>query len=592
MTDVPSTPDAPSRTLLWQLLRREQKLLTIAVILSILAALLELAPYWLVFMIVDELSIAAPRQGSMLACAAGILLSAVARFVIFGAANIASHKAAFRLQGHLRRRSMRSLHTSWLERIDGGGGKLKKVVIDDVSGLEHFIAHNLPEAVSGFAMPVLAAVLLLIVDWQMTIVSLALAPVAFLAQRRAFRGLDTIYSQWHRAEERANTTILGYIRGIATLKAYHRVASSLDDMRRTMHELADLAEAVTRRTAIPYALFFALLSTNLVLVLPAGILLLAHGSLTLSAFVLFATLGAGLTAPILRALLALAAWQRQRHGLARLADILSWPARPASSALPSGYDISLENVSFRYEGEAQALANVTLQIPAGKTTALVGPSGAGKSTMLRLMAGFSNRYSGSIRIGDVELREMEPAPPVMATIFQQPFLFHGTIRDNLLLAAPDAPEADLRRVLAAVGLDHLVARTSAGLDAEVGESGARLSGGERQRLALARVLLKRAPILLLDEPTAFVDPETERWIHQALSNFSTGRTQVIVAHRLATVLDADQIVVLDQGRVEATGRHPDLLAISPTYRRLWDRQIQAMRWSITKSGIAGVQVVS
>ena len=577
--------------LLLRLLRPQGRLLLLAAGLATLAAGIELLPYWLVYRMVAALLAPAQDLATLLQLAALIFAAVLLRLLLYGCANVASHAAAFRLQRDLRVGLLRSLQEQPLGAVEGRRGDLKKTLVDDVGGLEGLVGHTLPDAIAGLAMPLLAAPLLLALDWRMALASLALLPLAFWAQRRAFADLGPIQARWHAAESAANAGLLSYLGGIATLKACNRLASSLAGLRLAVHALSDLADEVTRRTALPYALFFVALSTNLLVVLPVGLLLHAAGGLDAEELALFALLGAGLTAPLLRVLHAFGALQRQMQAAERIVALQEAPRlpQPAVGREPRGHDISFRGVTFAYGADRQALEAVELTIPAGRLTAVVGPSGAGKSTLLRLVARFWDVEVGRIEIGGVDLREIDPArlQALVALVPQDPFLFRGTLRENLEMAAPDAAPADLAAAIEAAGLTDCVARLPQGLGTPLGERGTRLSGGERQRLAIARALLKKAPILLLDEPTAFADPESALAVQTAIARLAGDKTLVVVTHGLGTIRQADRIVVLRRGRIDAVGTHDRLLQGSAVYRRLWEARSRAKGWALRRSPAAG-----
>jgi ATP-binding cassette, subfamily B, bacterial IrtA/YbtP len=584
----PGSSSSASNTgarLIFALLKSQRRLLFLATTLAIFAAAAELAPYWLVYrMAVEVVSPPTPDTTQRLVLFAVLILAiAVVRLVLAGGAHIAAHAAAFQLQRDLRAALVRKLRHLPLGVVEGKTGAVKKTVIDDVAAIETLVAHAVPDAVTGVAVPLIGAAILFAVDWRMALASLALLPVAALAQRRLFRDIGPMFARWHAAENVANTSFLAYVQGIATLKAYNRAASSLSELRESVQSLARLAGDIARGTAVPHALFFVSLANNLLVVLPFGLVLHAHGSLDVPSFVLFAILGAGLTAPLLRLIFAFAALQRQTQGADRIADILHAPEQqePARPLSPQRTDIAFGSVRFGYD-ERDVIHDLSLTVPEARVTALVGPSGAGKSTLVRLIARFWNVRAGTVRIGGVDVREIAPERlhALVAVVFQDPFFFHGTVRENLVLAAPDAPASAMESAVAAAGLADLMARLPRGLDTPIGDRGSRLSGGERQRLAIARALLKDAPILLLDEATAFADPENELSIQQAIARLTAGRTVVVVAHRLATVVQADQIAVLVRGRLDAVGRHDDVLRTSGTYRRLWDAQQRARGWTL------------
>ena len=301
---------------------------------------------------------------------------------------------------------------------------------------------------------------------------------------------------------------------------------------------------------------------------------------------LFIVLGPQVLSAFLRLTYAGGDLMRISEGLQRINAILDSPeldARGAtgSAGLPADNGLSLEGVGFSYDGRA-ILQDLNLQIPAAQITALVGPSGAGKTTVARLVARLWDVDAGSVRLGGVDLRDM-PLDALLdrvSLVFQEVFLFAGSVADNLRLACPDATDAQLQEAARLARAHEFICQLPQGYDTVLGERGARLSGGERQRLSIARALLKQAPILVLDEATAFADPENEALIQDALAEVFRGRTVLVIAHRLATVVDADRIVVLDQGRVVDQGRHAELRARCPLYQRLWADQQEAAHWEI------------
>ncbi|WP_454691045.1 ABC transporter ATP-binding protein [Achromobacter aloeverae] len=609
-----------------ELLRGERRLLALASVLATGAALLELMPYWLIYRMARALlAPGGAENAAILHLALAMLAASILRLLVFGAANIASHRAAFRLQRNLRARLLRHLDSVPLHALQARTGALKKTLIDDVNGLEHAIGHTLPDIVAGLALPLIAAALLASVSVPMTLLSLALLPLAAWAHARSFRGLDQLLARWHAADTQANTALLEYMRGLPTLKAHGRIASTLHGLRDSVHALAALAESVTRRTALPYATFFVALSTNLLVVLPAGLAFHASGRLDLPTLLLFVSLGAGLTAPLLRVLSAFGALQRQLGGAARIADCLALPgmapdgARAAASATAAAgmpvttlaaapdFDAAAALQPWRIEmrgvrvlappladaahGRTQGgalLDDVTLTFAAGETTAIVGPSGAGKSTLLGLLTGTHEAAAGTIHIGARDLRTIAPRErqAMVAAVFQDSVLMRGSLRENLLMARPGADTGQIARVLRAAGLDEVCARLPAGLDTLLSDHGASLSGGERQRVAIARALLKDAPILVLDEATAALDADSAHAVRQGLDQLARGRTVLMATHDLGQASRADRIVVLAQGRVAGAGKHADLLRTCPLYETLWTCHRNSTDWTLGGHGAA------
>ncbi|ABD88587.1 ABC transporter ATP-binding protein [Rhodopseudomonas palustris] len=578
--------DAVPRSALRALLVAQAPLLATAGVLSLLCGVLELLPYWLIYRMVIILIGPQPDLGSLMIFATAMLAATGARFLIGGTSLLASHAAAFRVSRRLRHVLVAKIAELPIGALEGRAGDYKKAIVDDPGGLEGLISHTYPDAITGLSTTVLGAIFLLTIDWRMTLVSLALIPVSVYAQFRIFGSYAENVTRWHAAEAAANSGLMAYVSGLATLKAFNRTATTLDQLRGSIHALAELAATMTRRSAGAYAVFTISLSTNLLVVLPVGVAFLLNGMLDAPTLVLFSLLGAALTAPLLKLLIAMSSFERQRQGWTRIATLLEQRPLPRSNepVLPARFDIAFKAVSFDY-GEKLALRDVTFHCPAGRVTALVGPSGAGKSTLLALLARFQETGSGCIQIGGVDIRRISDTnlQSLLATVFQRPYFFTGSIDENLRVASPAAGVDAIERALSAVNLSDVFKRSSLGTATSIADSSARLSGGERQRLAIARAAIKNAPILLLDEATAFVDPENELSIQHALSQLAVGRTVLVVAHRLSTIVEADQIVVLNAGRVEACGTHEELLTSSATYRRLWAAQSRASTWRLRSS---------
>lgn len=561
-------------------------LLIVGLTAACLSGLLALAPALVIHGIAARvLSDDAAASGIVLLAFAG-LAAVTAGLALAIAANVLGHKIAFSVQKELRLDILRRLERTPVSSVEGKAGEIKKIALGDVDRLEGLLAHVLPDMAAGLIAPASAAIILAFVDWRVALASLALLPLVWLAQYWTWHGRGPVFEKWNRTEAEANSAMLSYVRGIATLKAFNRQASTLHNVRTSVWRLRDLAVEVTRRSRHPYSLFNSALSTNLLIVLPAALLFHRSGAIDSAEFVLVVMLGAGLTAPLNKVVFAATIVARTSVAVDRIRSILDGSGLPdqGGAALPAGNTIRFEKVGFAYPDGRTVLHEIDLDIPEGGMTALVGPSGAGKSTLARLLPRFEDCTSGSIRLGGIDIRELSLADlrSRIGAVFQDAILFHGSVEDNIAMAAPGATAARLAAAAKAARLD------GGGFDdlqAAAGDRGARLSGGERQRVAIARAIIKDAPILVLDEATAFVDAENEAEVQAALSAAGRGRTMLVIAHRLASVENADQIVVLNNGRVEACGRHADLIHKSPTYGRLWAAQQSATGWRLGRRGV-------
>lgn len=572
-------------------LRGERARLVAATVLISLSSVLELVPHLVVG--VAAVAVFSPTLDTsyLYALAGAALGGVVLRFVLLGAGYVLSHAAAFRIM-----RKLRLALTKKLTRVPGGyysehpSGDLKKTLVDDVAALEGVFAHNLPELCSGLFVPVVAGGVLFAADWRLGVLSIALLPVGLAVQSFTMRGFTHEFERWHAAEAQANEGIVEFIRGVVVLKAFSRDVSNLARVKNAIYGIRDLATEMTRRTMAGYTLFFVLLASNLVVVLPAGAALVVATEITVEQFVLLVALGSGMLAPLVKLLFLFGSIQRVRGAWSRISALLmerelTSGARPTREVKHP--DVRFNAVSFSYAGRsARTVERVSLHLAPGTVTAIVGPSGAGKTTLLKLLLRDYDVDEGSITVGGSDVRNLteEARRELIAHVSQDTTLFAGSVRDNLLLARPGAAQAELEAAARTAQIHDVIESLPDGYDTTLGDRGSHLSGGERQRIAIARALLKNAPIVVLDEVTANVDPESERGIQEGLSALATDRVLVVVAHRLKTISEVEQIAVLDRGRLVDCARHEVLLERCEVYQRLWKAQRVAEGWSIVGAG--------
>jgi ATP-binding cassette subfamily B protein IrtA len=590
-TDLPAArTEERSLAGLGAILGPQAPLVAGAALSSTLAAALALVPFFVVARMATSIyatppDLAAVRSLALLAAGALAL-----RYVLVAAANMLAHVAAFRLLHELRVRLAKKLGAVPLSFFSRrGAGALKKTLMDDVNQLEAFVAHYLPDAVTALVVPLATAVALLWVDWRMALASLVMAPLAVLAMTVAMRDVSKANQQWDELQSRMNRSLLEYLRGIHVIKTFGLSAQRFSELSRSIEAGLAWTEGFMRTNGRGYGAFAALIGSSLVVLVPMGGWLYLRGTLSLESLVLFLVLGPQLLMSMMRLIFAWGNVDRIQAGNARIQAILAAPdlETPASGARPAHDGIAFRGVGFRYEdGGAEVLHDVSFEAPAGKVTALAGPSGAGKTTLVRLVLRLWEATHGTVELGGVDVRAL-PLDELLSRIsmvFQDVFLFHGTIRENLRLARSDATDAQIDAACRAARAYDFIQALPKKYDTLLGERGARLSGGEKQRLSIARALLKDAPVLLLDEATAFADPENEARIQEALSELCAGRTVLVVAHRLSTIATADHIVVLDGGRVNDQGTHEELLVRCALYQQLWRSHTESLDWSLGAPG--------
>lgn len=574
--------DAPWPTLLG-LLRGHRLPLAAALLLAALAALLELVPY--VLLCRSALLLAEGAAAPAFYRLAGwIALALAGKYLLYTLAYYLSHGAAYRILMQTRQALVRRLSWApleWLQRH--GSGALKKLLMQDVERLEQFIAHHLVEMAAALAAPLLVAAVLLSIDWRLALAALATLPLAIAFQAIAMRGMEQRMAEYQQAVGDLNNASVEYLRSMPVMKAFRQDARSFARMRDALARYHTLIRSVTQRVVPGWSVFMVLLNANIVFMLPLGLWLLQRQRIDLAQLLLALVLGGGMLKPLFKLMRFQAQIREILDGVGRMQPLLAMREPPDVPRATIGEEsLRFDGVCFGYAG-MPVLRELSLEIPAGRMTALVGPSGAGKSTLASLLGGLIVPERGSIAVGGVPLAAIGEAQRagLIAVATQEAFLFRGSLLDNLRLGRPEADETQVRDALCIAQAEAFVDALPEGWHTRVGERGVRLSGGERQRIAIARALLVDTPILVLDEATAFADSRTERRFYRALREACPDKTLLVIAHRLYTVRDAAQILVLQSGRLVDAGDHPGLLQRCPLYREQWQAQEQDDGWAIS-----------
>jgi len=559
--------------------------LTWAVVTAIASAALSIAPLWLIYRIAVELFAVQPDMDAVWRLSWWALGLLLLRWTLMVASHVFAHVGAFAIQHRLRVAMVQRLNQVPLSFFAGrGSGSLRRTLTDDVNSLEGFFAHMLPDVVAAATVPVMALALLFVADWRLALAALLPLPLAVLAQWWWMRGMGERMQQWNDLQKRIANQVGEYVRGVHVVKSFGLDARSFGELATAVRGAVVWVQDYAKRSSGGWVLFTGLLTANLVVVAPLGAWLHLQGTLDLPTYILFLLVAPAVLVPLLRLTFALGEQFQRAQAMQRIDAVLQAPT--VSEAIhtqvsDAALDIEFVNVRHRY-GESLALDDVSFRAKAGQLTALVGASGSGKSTLARLIPRLYEFESGELRIGGVDVRQW-PLDALLARlgiVFQEVFLFHGTVRDNLAMARPDATDAQIEAAACVAQAHDFIMALPQGYDTPLGERGARLSGGERQRLSIARALLKDAPILLLDEATASVDAENAALIQQALDTLCQGRTVLMIAHRLHSVMHADHIVVMDGGTLAGQGTHSELLSHCSSYQRLWRDHEQARDWSL------------
>ena len=459
-------------------------------------------------------------------------------------------------------------------------GQLKDTLVDRVEGLETPLAHLLPEMSANVLVPVFIVVYLFVLDWRMALISLITIPVGMVFMATILKTYPQQYEGSVKINQRMNNAVVEYVNGIEVIKAFNQSAASYGKYSDAVHENADYFYKWMKSCQWAMASYNAICPAVLITVLPAGVLFYAAGSITSANLITIIILSLGIVGPLIAASNFADSLGMVGTVVNEIAALLDGPelVRPTQPVSLDSQEIRLNDVSFSYNNDGDnAIQHIDLTIKQGTVTALVGPSGSGKSTITKLIAGFWDVGAGSITLGGKDLRTIpqKQLADQIAYVSQDNYLFDDTIRENIRMGRLSASDAEVEEVAKAAGCDAFIRRLENGYDTNVGGAGGHLSGGERQRIAIARAMLKNAPIIILDEATAYIDPENEAVVQQAVSKLVAGKTLIIIAHRLSTITDSDQIVVMKDGSISGIGTHDELLKTSELYREMWQAHIGA-----------------
>ncbi len=577
-------------------------LVFLAAVLSSLAAIASFIPYIAVYFMIRSIISAFPDlgqldMGKVMSYGWMALAGIIANILLYFLATFSSHMAAF---GTLY--DLKVLFADHITKIPLGyhltlgSGRLRKIMDENIESVEGFIAHQFPDFVASITAPIVMVIILFAVDWRFGLASLVGIILAFVAEFIGFGSgaMKENMAKYQRASEEMNNASVEYVRGMSVVKAFNQTASSFKKLQEAISGYTEwvLKFSLGWQNCMPA--FTTIINNIYLIIVPVGILIGANTSdftefaMKFIFYLLFVPAIAG----VLNKIMYISESFMQIDGnVARMDEILNIPEMPetAHPRRPKGEDVAFAHVSFTYteNSEEKALEDVSFTAKKGQITAIVGPSGGGKSTIANLISRFWDVSDGKITIGGVDVRDMaqDELMRQVSFVFQDIFLFKQSILDNIRMGNENATEEQVIAAAKAAQCHDFISKLPDGYHTVVGTKGVHLSGGERQRIAIARAIIKDSPIIVLDEATAFSDPENEYLIQKAFEKLMQGKTVIIIAHRLSTIRNADKIIVMEKGHLVETGKHDELVSAGGRYAQMWDHYTEAIDWKISGKAV-------
>ena len=559
-----------------------------SVVLAILSVAGGFVPYLGVYQIIRLfLERQADWDGILFWC--GVCLAGYAVKVAgYALSTMLAHVSAYTILEGLRLQAADRLMGAPLGEVESRPiGAMKSTIVDRIEDIEPPLAHMIPELSSNILLPLVVVVAMFSIDWRMGLALLATIPFALIPMAFGMRSYNKNYAAYMEANAHVNSIIVEYVEGIQVVKAFSQGERSYQKFAQSVSSFKAFTMDWYRCTWASMNLCLSILPTTLLGTLPIGIYLYQAGVLDPAQVTLCLMMALGIVAPLMSATAFINSMKSMQFAIKDTRELLDLPqlSQAEQDAPLNDCDIQLKDVSFSYGGSdgKEVLHHLDLTIPQGKFTALVGPSGGGKSTIARLAARFWDVTGGSITLGGRDIRELplKQLSREISYVTQDNFLFDCSLKENIRLGKPGASDEEVFAAARAAQCEEFIGRLEHGWDTAAGDAGKQLSGGERQRIAIARAILKDAPIVILDEATAFTDPENEDKIQRSIMALSKGKTLLVIAHRLSTIKNADQIVVLEKGQIVDRGTQRELLSRCPLYQALWAAHVGTQTWAVT-----------
>ena len=575
-----------------------KKNMYVATVVVLVSVLMGVLPFVLAYQVISPL-VMGNAVDTKYVCirVIGVLICLILQAILYGWGLDVSHKAAYstllRLRTSLQKR-FEAVPLGFIQ--DKGTGTIKKLFVDDVDSLEVLLAHSLPEGIANLMIPIAIYVAMFFIDWKLALLSLASIPISFAAMMIMYSVGMKKMGPYYMAGQKMNNTIIEYINGMEVVKVFNKDAESYERFRKDISDYRDYT-LEWYKAAWPWmAIYSSLLPCTIILTLPLGAWFVLCGFSTLPDLILVFCLSLSIGIPLLKSLSFLPTMPQLNYKIAALEQVLETAPLQQTDAVFHGknYDICFDHITFGYEKSQpgpdgqpmvtmdEVIHDISFTAKAGQKTALVGESGSGKSTLAKLLIHYYDPQQGSISIGGQKITEMslEALNSQVSYVAQDQYLFNTSILENIRIGRPDATDEEVLEAAKKAQCMEFLEKLPQGIHSMAGDAGKMLSGGQRQRISLARAILKNAPIIVLDEATAYADPENEEKMEAAIAELVKGKTLFVIAHKLPAIMNADQICVIEHGKLAATGTHAELLAICEEYKKLWKASQDSAEWKV------------
>ena len=561
----------------------------ISILLAVLGEMFGIVPFLMVALLADELYRGTATIQRVLFFSGIAAICQLIKMLLTWRSSLMSHKISFTILKNIREAiTDRMAKVPMGVMLETPTGAFKNLIVDNVAKLEDSMAHFMPELPSNIAAPLCSILLIFILDWRMGLASLITIPLGILFFAAMMRGYGPRMENYMRSANDMNSSLVEYVSGIQVIKAFNRSASSYGKYSKSVNYFHDSTMEWWSQCWFWNAAARAVLPSTLLGTLPVGAWLYMEGTLSLPVFLISLVVPLGFVAPLMKVSEAMEQVSMIKGNLEQVTAFLKTPelVRPSEPVSLGERTYQFEDVHFGYK-ETEVLHGISFQTKPGTMTAIVGPSGSGKSTIAKLMAGFWDVTSGSVRFGGQDIRQIpfEQLMGEISYVAQDNFLFDKSIRENIRMGNPAATDEEVEAAAKAANCHDFIMQLEQGYDTLAGDAGDRLSGGERQRITIARAMLKPASVVILDEATAYADPENEALIQQAISKLVAGKTLIVVAHRLNTIRNADQILVVANGNIAGRGTQEELLRECPIYQKMWQDYAGTIEEADMKGGV-------